>query len=104
MFEAISFCTQDKVNTTAPIDIGALVECILFYEKTTVIANQAILSQLIKYFCVERLLVLIDEGLLNLVYTESFVLVPYIGRREGIVLLVNKLIRTGFKHFECEIG
>lgn len=73
MFEAISFCTQDKVNTKAPIDIGALVECMLFYEKTTVIANQAILAQLIKYFGVERLLVLIDEGLLKILYTESFV-------------------------------
>lgn len=73
MFEAISFCAQDKINTKAPIDIGALVECMLFYEKTTVVANQAILAQLIKYFGVERLLVLIDEGLLKLVYTESLV-------------------------------
>lgn len=73
MFEAISFCTQNKVNPEAPIDIGALVECMLFYEKTTVVANQAILAQLIKYFGVERLLVLIDEGLLRIVYTESFV-------------------------------
>lgn len=73
MFEAISFCTQDKVNTQAPINIGALVECMLFYEKTTVVANQAILAQLIKYFGVERLLVLIEEGLLALVYTESFI-------------------------------
>lgn len=73
MFEAISFCTQDKINTEAPIDIGALVECMLFYEKTTVVANQAILAQLIKYFGVERLLVLIDEDLLRIVYTESLV-------------------------------
>lgn len=73
MFEAISFCAQDKVNVKAPIDIGALVECMLFYEKTTVIANPAILAQLIKYFGVERLLVLINEGLLKIIYTESFV-------------------------------
>ena len=45
----------------------------LFYEKTTVIANPAILAQLIKYFGVERLLVLINEGLLKIIYTESFV-------------------------------
>ena len=73
MFEAISFCTQDKVNVNAPIDIGTLVECMLFYEKTTVIANRAILAQLIKYFGVERLLVLIEEGLLKIMYTESHV-------------------------------
>jgi len=73
VFEAISFCTQDKINTKAPIDVGVLVECMLFYDKTTVIANQAILAQLIKYFGVDRLVILIDENLLKLVYTESFV-------------------------------
>jgi hypothetical protein len=45
----------------------------LFYEKTTVVATQLILAQLIKYFGVERLLVLIEEGLLAIVYTESFI-------------------------------
>ncbi|MBU1213997.1 MAG: hypothetical protein KKF58_04390 [Gammaproteobacteria bacterium] len=73
MFEAISFCTQDKTNIKAPIDIGALVECMLFYEKTTIFANQAILAQLIRFFGVERLLVLIEEDLLKVVYTETLV-------------------------------
>ena len=73
VFEAISFCTQDKVNVKAPIDIGALVECMLFYERTTVVANQAILAQLIKYFGVDGLLVLLDEDLLKIMYTESHV-------------------------------
>lgn len=72
MFEAISFCTQDKTNASAPIDIGALVECMLFYEKTTIIADKAILTQLIKYFGIERLLTLIEESLLNISYTETF--------------------------------
>jgi hypothetical protein len=43
----------------------------LFYEETTVITNQTILAQLIRYFGVERLLVLIEEELLSIVYTES---------------------------------
>lgn len=73
MFKAISFATQNKQSTQNPIDIGALVECMLFYENTTVVANQAILAQLIRYFGVERLLVLIQEELLNIVYTESIV-------------------------------
>jgi hypothetical protein len=71
MFEAITFSTQNKLDTKNPIDIGALVECMLFYEKTTVIANQVILAQLIRYFGVVRLLLLIQEDLLNIVYTES---------------------------------
>ena len=71
MFEAISFFIQNKYNTKKPVDIGSLVECMLFYKKTTVIANRAILAQLIGYFGVERLIVLIQEELLNIVYTES---------------------------------
>lgn len=71
MFEAISITIQNKHDAKNPIDIGALVECMLFYEKTTVIANQSILSQLIRYFGVDRLLVLIQEELLNIIYTES---------------------------------
>lgn len=71
MFEAITFSTQNKFDTQSPIDIGALVECMLFYEKTTVIATQTILAQLIRYFGVERLLLLIQEDMLNIVYTES---------------------------------
>jgi hypothetical protein len=71
MFEAITFATQNKFDVKKPIDVGALVECMLFYEKTTVIANQIILSQLIRYFGVERLISLIQDDLLNIVYTES---------------------------------
>ena len=71
MFEAISLTTQNKLDAKSPIDIGTLVECMLFYERTTVIANQSILAQLVLYFGVERLLILIQEKLLNIVYTES---------------------------------
>lgn len=71
MFESITFSTQNKFEVSNPIDIGSLVECMLFYEKTTVIANQQILEQIIKYFGVERLLLLIQEDLLNIVYTET---------------------------------
>lgn len=71
MFKAITFSHQNKLDANNPIDIGSLVECMLFYERTTVIANQAILAQLIRYFGVERLILLIQEDLLNITYTES---------------------------------
>ena len=73
MFEAISFLTQNKQDSENPIDIGALIECMLFYEKTIVVANNSILTQLLKYFGPERLSLLIQENLLNLVYTTSSV-------------------------------
>lgn len=73
MFEAISLTTQNKHDTKCPIDIGGLVECMLFYERVTIIANYTILAQLIRYFGVDRLLTIIEEELLNIVYTESYV-------------------------------
>lgn len=73
MFEAISFLRQNKQNSKNPIDIGALVECMLFYEKTTVVADHSILVQLLRYFGPERLTLLIQENLLNIVYTESHI-------------------------------
>jgi hypothetical protein len=71
MFEAITFSIYDKHDTNNPLDIGWLVECMLFYERVTVVANQDILKQLIKYFGVENLLILIEEDLLSVIYTES---------------------------------
>ena len=71
MFEAITIDIQNKLDARSPLDIGSLVECMLFYEKTTIVAGNSILEQLIRYFGVERLLVLIEEDLLNIVYTES---------------------------------
>ena len=44
-----------------------------FYERTIVIADRFILDQLVQYFGVERLIILIQEGLLDITYTESLV-------------------------------
>lgn len=73
MFESITFCTQNKNSNLTPIDIGALVECMLFYKNTHVVANQAILKQLVNYFGIARLTILIEEQILTITYTESFV-------------------------------
>jgi len=73
MFKAITFLTQNKQDGNNPLDIGCLVESMLFYQQATVIADQSILKQLIQYFGVERLLILMDEELLKIKYTESFV-------------------------------
>jgi hypothetical protein len=71
MFESITFFNQNKTDTTNPLDIGALVECMLFYGRTSVVANQSILRQLFTYFGVDRVIELIEEGLLNIIYTET---------------------------------
>ncbi|VAW66055.1 hypothetical protein MNBD_GAMMA11-2019 [hydrothermal vent metagenome] len=71
MFESITFFNQNKTNPTAPLDIGSLVECMLFYQKTVIVANQSILRQLFTYFGVNRVIELIQEDLLQIEYTET---------------------------------
>lgn len=71
MFEKITINTQNKNDGNNPIDIGCLVECMVFYGKTYVIANQGVLKQLIKYFGVGGLVELINLDALEVVYTEK---------------------------------
>jgi hypothetical protein len=72
MFESITLTTHNKHDSIKPLDIGLLVECMLFYGKTTVIANYHILDQLFRYFGGDKLLILIKEEFLKIVYTESW--------------------------------
>ena len=53
--------------------MGHLVECMVFYKSTHVIASQAILKQLIKYFGIDGLIDLIDSNVLSITYTESMI-------------------------------
>ncbi|MBK6895502.1 MAG: hypothetical protein IPH06_02790 [Alphaproteobacteria bacterium] len=73
MFESITFFNQNKNNASNPLDIGALVECMMFYGKTSVVANYSILRQLFTYFGIDRLVELISEDLLEIIYTETYI-------------------------------
>lgn len=71
MFESITLFNQNSTETSKPLDIGSLVECMLFYDKTNVVANKNILKQLLTYFGVDRIIELIDEELLNITYIST---------------------------------
>ncbi|MFZ2726211.1 MAG: hypothetical protein WAX77_08180 [Methylococcaceae bacterium] len=71
MFESITFFNKNITDVSNPLDIGELVECMLFYGKTSVVANQSTLRQLFTYFGVEGVIELIEENLLNIIYTET---------------------------------
>lgn len=73
MFQTITFRDQNKNDANHPLDIGMLLECMIFYEKTNVIASQGILKQLLLDIGIDNLIELIEEGFLNIIYTESFV-------------------------------
>jgi len=71
MFESITFFNQNTTNTSNPLDIGSLVECMLFYGETSIVANPSILKQLFRYFGIDRIIELIEEDLLKIIYTET---------------------------------
>ncbi len=71
MFESITFSSQYKNTQDKPLDIGRLIEAMFFYKKVTVIADFSIMEQLFQYFGIENLLLLINESLLVIDYTES---------------------------------
>lgn len=72
MFQSITFRDQNEQDATKPIDIGMLVECMLFYDKTNVIATHGILKQLLIDFGIDNLIELTEEGFLKIMYAESF--------------------------------
>jgi len=72
MFEKITFRNQNTTASGTPIDIGLLLECMIFYKKVTVVANQTVLKQLITVFGFESLHELIDRNILEILFTETF--------------------------------
>ena len=70
MFKAITLTRFNNSFKKEPLDIGLLVECMLFYGTTTVVADFQILDQLYHYFGGERLLRLVQEKYLQVVYLE----------------------------------
>lgn len=71
MFESITFRAQNKTDVNNPLDIGMLLECMLFYRTTNIIADQSILKQLLREFGTDQVDALIEEQLLRIIYTES---------------------------------
>ncbi|HRE82346.1 MAG TPA: hypothetical protein PLN52_14970 [Opitutaceae bacterium] len=70
MFKAISIRRHYPLKND-PIDIGTLVEAMLFYEKCIVSADYAVLRQLILQFGAQNLILLIQAGILEIEYAEN---------------------------------
>lgn len=71
MFERITFRAQNLSNPNFPIDIGLLVESMLFYKKVCVIANGTILKQIINFFGINGINELLDKGIIEIHFSES---------------------------------
>lgn len=70
MFERISFRHQSR-NPGELVDIGLLLECMIFYGKVSVIANHNTLKHLIENLGFDFLHELLDSKALEIVYTET---------------------------------
>ena len=70
MFDSIFISTHDRNSTQNPLDIGWLVECLLFYSKITILANHSIINQLVRYFGVTNLAILVEENTLEILYSD----------------------------------
>ncbi|HSX37526.1 MAG TPA: hypothetical protein VLE95_01710 [Chlamydiales bacterium] len=73
MLESVTITGKNAFEYSKPLDIGSLVECMLFYGETTLVANYAMLQQLYEYFGGEYLHRLLDDKFLDVVYLESTV-------------------------------
>lgn len=71
MFERITFRKQDKQNSERPIDLGLILEAMLFYKKVTVVADAVILKQLVNTFGIIHLENLLERRILEIQYTET---------------------------------
>ncbi len=87
MFEKITIREQQSLDKKNPLDLGLILESMLFYRKTIVICNSAIsLGQMLKTLGLDNITKLIESETLEIVFSESF---------SGIV--TNKTISTGLE-------
>ena len=67
MFERITFRNQNTQPAGKPIDIGLLLEALLFYQKTTIVADTSMLRQLVNTFGFDLFNEILDSGVLEVV-------------------------------------
>ncbi len=72
MFERIVIQQHDPFETERPIDVGALVEAMLFYGSVHLVADASAIKQLLRVWGPDGLLELVSSGYLNIVYRDNF--------------------------------
>lgn len=69
MFQSIVFTPNHENNNF--IDIGHLVECMIFYQKVKVLADENILISLLRHFTIDGVVALIENDYLEIIYLET---------------------------------
>lgn len=94
MFESILFCKQNEADADNPIDIGMLLECMLFYKHTHVVANGAILKQLLRVIGPKDIIALLEEHHLRIVFTEFLTAIYTSTSKSGAQLHTPTILST----------
>ena len=71
MFDSIVIRNQRKISSKTPIDMDAFYEALLFYKRVTLIADKAMLSQLVLTCGHDFVLELVSDGFLQIEYLNS---------------------------------
>ena len=71
MFSAITVRTQSLDNSESPIDIGNLLECLLFYKTVYVVATPKMLRQMVRAFGTENLEQLLESNSLAILFSDE---------------------------------
>lgn len=72
MFQAINIQQQQMGNADEPVNIGFLVEALLFYGRVNVVANRSALKQLVRTFGPELLLEFLTRDHLKVTFEHNF--------------------------------
>ena len=84
MFNSITIRRQNSFDQSNPIDIGYLLECLIYYRHVYVVSDHVILNQLINVFNESNLLSLLQEDVLNIIYLEGRYGISYTTDKSGI--------------------
>lgn len=71
MFESVLFRRQSNLPNESPIDIGSLIEAMIFYGRTTLVVDREILGYVLHTFGINAFIEFLSEGLLSVSYTET---------------------------------
>lgn len=94
MFDSITIKLNDSSN---PLDIGYLAECLLFYEKTNLLVDKKSLIELLRFCGVNEVYELIQRGVLS-IQTKGNILGA--GQRDSLYFVDLFSVTNIDKHYE----
>ncbi len=91
MFNSICVRRQRNYDAENPVDLGFLAETMLFYENVHLVADEAIVLQLLRQCGPDVLMALVDEEILKVSYINN-----YTGSKTGChTKFIEELRREG---------